>query len=122
MALHLNTIPSYLDYIDKYMVLREGRCIPEAIEKIDEALWLATRSEDTFESYVKYLEFFPDGENAVLARTRLSALLSSKHQPLPPFWDDFKEMQGVDFSALKGGFLEQRRDGKYAACPPPVVG
>ena len=122
MASHLNTIPSYLEYIDKYMTRHESSCIPEAIEKIDDAVWLATRNEDTFESYVKYLEFFPNGENAAQARTRLPSLLSTKHQPLPPFWDDFKDLQGIDFSAIKDGFLELRQEGKYAVCPPPVVG
>ena len=109
-----------------------GEALPEAPElstqrladgatRVDLAMWETVRDADQVEEFLHYLERFPEGEFAALARDRIAAL--SQNQPSPPaidadvavelsFWDSVK---GSDNPELYEAYLEKYPEGNFVS-------
>ena len=87
--------------------------------QLDLAMWQTVSGSDRVEEYLHYLEQFPDGEFASLARDRIAAL--SQARPVATvmpadtavelsFWDSVK---GSDNPALYLAYLEKYPEGNF---------
>lgn len=116
-AQRADTVLAYLGYIEKYVFVTTSRCIPEAIDRVEELTWNFVAREDTFESYTKYLEFFPGGTHSQEARKHLFRLISSQRRPLPDFWKAFRQVQLPNLDSTKDALLVMRQQGQRLSCP-----
>ena len=93
--------------------------VDDGTVRLDHAMWQTVRDSDRVEEYLHYLEQFPDGEFAALARDRIAAL--SQATPSTPameadtavelsFWDSVK---GSDNPALYRAYLEKYPEGNF---------
>jgi adenylate cyclase len=82
-------------------------------------IWQTVSGSDRVEEYLHYLEQFPDGEFAALARARIADLSQAKPtaSAMPAdtavelsFWDSVK---GSDNPAMYRAYLEKYPDGNF---------
>ena len=87
---------------------------------LDIALWETVRDGDRVAEFLHYLERFPDGEFAALARDRIAALSASTTTPMAmpadvaielTFWES---VTASDNPALYEAYLEQYPQGSFA--------
>jgi hypothetical protein len=86
---------------------------------IDLALWQAASASDRVQEYLVYLERFPAGEFAALARERIAALSEATPEPAGleadtaielTFWESVK---GSSNPALYEAYLAKYPDGNF---------
>jgi hypothetical protein len=88
---------------------------------LDLAMWQTISASDQVPEFLLYLERFPEGEFAALARDRIAALSQSPAGPtatIPPdtavelaFWDSVKDR---DNRALFEAYLQKYPAGEFA--------
>ena len=87
---------------------------------LDIALWETVRDGDRVAEFLHYLERFPDGEFAALARDRIAALSAPTTAPVAmpadvaielTFWES---VTASDSPALYDAYLEQYPQGSFA--------
>ncbi len=95
------------------------RDLDEGTALLDVALWETVRDGDRVAEFLHYLERFPDGEFAALARDRIAALSAPAPAAMPAdvaielaFWDSVKDS---DNPALYDAYLEQYPQGSFVA-------
>ena len=86
---------------------------------VDLAMWQAVSASERVEEFLHYLERFPEGEFAGIARERIAALSAPTSTTLPKetavelsFWDSVKDS---DNRAMFEAYLEKYPDGEFVA-------
>ena len=95
--------------------------VDDGTVRLDHAMWQTVSGSDRVEEYLHYLEQFPEGEFAALARDRIAALSQAKlpTSAIPAdtaielsFWDSVKDS---DNPALYQAYLEKYPEGNFAS-------
>jgi adenylate cyclase len=93
--------------------------VDDGTVRLDHAMWQTVSGSERVEEYLHYLEQFPEGDFAALARDRIAALSLAKPDAsaVPAdtavelsFWDTVK---GSDNPALYQAYLEKYPDGNF---------
>lgn len=95
---------------------------PPAAEelRLDLAMWQTISGSDEIPEFLLYLERFPEGEFAALARDRIAALSEARPVPAPAlpadtavelaFWDSVRDS---DNPAMHAAYLQKYPDGEF---------